>query len=98
VNSGYRAQVTFRVAGRADTQGDCLFDFAGAERAFDRDGEKWLPLGVEDVAVITPFDVERMSEIIVAGAAFEVFEGRTPVGTGRVLEPLARQRLSPSER
>jgi hypothetical protein len=66
-----------------------VFDFRESERAIDRDGEKWLPLDVEDVARMIPFDAERMAAVIVAGAGFEVREGRTLVGTGRVLEAVA---------
>jgi translation elongation factor EF-Tu-like GTPase len=90
VNSGYRAQVVFRDDGGALVEHDCVFDFRESERAIDRDGEKWLPLDVEDAARMAPFDAERMSAVIVAGAEFEVREGSTLVGTGRVLEPVAR--------
>lgn len=91
VNSDYRAQLVFRRPGEAELQHDCVFDFTDSELAIERDGEKWLPLGVEDSALIAPFDAERMAEVIVPGAEFEVFEGQTLVGAGRVLKPLARR-------
>jgi hypothetical protein len=66
-----------------------VFDFRESQRAIDRDGEKWLPLAVEDSAKMTPFDAERMIAVIVAGAEFEIREGRTLVGSGRVLDAAA---------
>jgi translation elongation factor EF-Tu-like GTPase len=89
VNSGYRAQVVFHDAAGAAVEHDCVFDFRESERAIERDGEKWLPLDVEDAARMAPFDAERMSAYIVAGAGFEIREGSTLVGSGRVLEPVA---------
>lgn len=86
VNSGYRAQVVFHDDAGAVVEHDCVFDFRESERAIERDGEKWLPLDVEDAARMAPFDAERMSAVIVAGAGFEIREGRTPVGSGRVLQ------------
>lgn len=90
VNSGYRAQVVLRRDGEPEVEHDCVFDFSESVLATERDGEKWLPLGVEDSAVIVPFDADRMSEVIVVGAEFEVLEGRTLVGAGRVTKALAR--------
>jgi hypothetical protein len=90
VNSGYRVQVVFHDDAGAAIEHDCVFDFRESERAIDHDGEKWLPLDVEDAARMTPFDAERMSAVIVAGAEFEIREGRTLVGSGRVLEAVAR--------
>jgi hypothetical protein len=91
VNSGYRAQVVFRDDAGVAVEYDCVFDFRESERAIERDGEKWLPLDVEDTARMVPFDAEQMSAVIVAGAAFKVYEGRTLVGSGRVLEAVARR-------
>jgi hypothetical protein len=91
VNSDYRAQLVFHRDGELDVEHDCVFDFSESEQAIERDGEKWLPLGVEDSAVIAPFDADRMSEVMVAGTEFEVFEGRTLVGAGRVVKSLARR-------
>jgi translation elongation factor EF-Tu-like GTPase len=94
VNSGYRAQVAFTDDAGAAVEHDCAFDFGESERAIERDGEKWLPLDVEDAARMAPLDAERMSAIIVAGAEFEVREGRTLVGSGRVLEAVAHAHAS----
>ena len=89
VNSGYRAQVVFHDDTGVAVEHDCLFDFRESERAIERDGEMWLPLDVEDTARMVPFDAKQMSEVIVAEVAFTVHEGRTLVGSGRVLEAVA---------
>jgi len=91
VNSGYRAQVVFHDDAGRVVEHDCVFDFCESERAIERDGEKWLPLDVEDEARMAPFDAEQMSAVIVAGVEFEIREGSTLVGSGRVLDALARR-------
>lgn len=91
VNSDYRAQLVFRRDGRAEVEHDCVFDFARSANAIDRDGDKWLPLGIEDQALIAPFDASRMADVVVPGAEFDVYEGRTLVGSGTVREGLARR-------
>lgn len=89
VNSGYRVQVIFRRDGGSEVGHDCVFDFRSSEHAFLRDGDLWLPLGVEDRALLAPFDADRMAGVIVSGARFDVVEGRTRVGAGAVRDDLA---------
>jgi hypothetical protein len=40
---------------------------------------------------MVPLDAERTSAVMVAGGGFEIREGSTLVGRGRVLEAVARR-------
>jgi hypothetical protein len=84
VNSGYRAQVVFCLEGTTKVAHDSLFDFSESRQTIEREGEKWLPLGVEASAVMAPFDADRMSDVISVGVEFSICEGRTLVGAGRL--------------
>jgi hypothetical protein len=86
----YRAQVVFYDGAEAAVEHGCMFDFRESPRATDCGGERWLPLGVEDTARMVPCDPDRRSEPIVEGATFDVRKGRTRVGAGRMLHPVAQ--------
>ena len=49
------------------------------------------PRTTDTGTAMAPFDADRMAEIIVVGAKFEVREGRTLVGSGHVLRALTPQ-------
>jgi hypothetical protein len=65
------------------------FEVESAWDLVTRRRDLWLPLGVEDRALLAPCEADRMAGVIVPGTRFDVVEGRTRVGAGAVRDGLA---------
>lgn len=90
VNSGYRPQLVIDAPRPRRLEHDCVIDLAPARHRFAHGGTEWLPLGVDDVVLVAPFDPDRARSSLVSGATFSLFEGQKLVGRGRVVKDLER--------